>query len=387
VAQPETAQLIPRATLFGKAVRHGGQLSPRGDRVAFLAPRDGVQNLWVLSVDAMDEARPVTDERVRGIRFFRWAADSNTLLYLQDENGDENWRLYAVDAGAGGAPRALTPAGARAEILGISAAETGAVIVTLNERDRAWPDVVRIDLATGQRTILQRNGGPRGYSSFLLDRSNAVRLGVRNRADGGFDIVGFDEGGGANVVTSVPFEDAFSTRLIGFESDGRHFLMLDTRAEEGAERDRAARTSSIACCPRGPERRCTSRYPSLIAITSLTTLEPSSGSRLRGVPAPGMEVGARRASRGTVPGDPAAPAPGMRPVARLGGGRRPIEPAAACPAAASGKVGRRSDDPAGCRRPKKPPGSTKPPVGRGGFAEVRVRGGPRACRARSLRAF
>ena len=65
--------------------------------MAFIAPRDGVANLWVLSVEAMDEARPVTDDRVRGVRTFYWGQDNSTLIYLQDENGDENWRLFAVD--------------------------------------------------------------------------------------------------------------------------------------------------------------------------------------------------------------------------------------------------------------------------------------------------
>ncbi len=234
--------LITRAALFGEPARQGSQLSPRGDRVAFLAPRDGVTNLWVLSVDAMDEARPVTDERARGISTFRWAADSTTLLYLQDDRGDENWRLFAVDT-AGGAPRALTPAGSRADILGVSAADPGAVIVTLNERERAWPDVVRIDLATGQRTILQRNGGPRGYASFLLDRENNVRLGVRPAADGGADIVAFQPRGRTSVLFNIPFEDAMSSRLIAFEGDGRTFLMFDSSLSAGnAEqvRDRTA---------------------------------------------------------------------------------------------------------------------------------------------------
>ena len=61
VPVPAAPDLITRAALFGEAARHDGQLSPRGDRVAFLAPRDGVTNLWVLSVDAMDEARDRTD--------------------------------------------------------------------------------------------------------------------------------------------------------------------------------------------------------------------------------------------------------------------------------------------------------------------------------------
>ncbi|MGQ0532762.1 MAG: S9 family peptidase [Caulobacteraceae bacterium] len=238
---PAPPDLIARAALFGDPARYGGQLSPRGDRIAFLAPRDGVVNLWVLSVDAMDEARPLTDERERGISSFRWAADSSTLLYLQDDRGDENRRLHAVDT-AGGAPRALTPAGARAEILGVSATDPGAVLVTLNERDRAWPDVVRIDLATGERTVLLRNGGPRGYSSFLLDRNNDVRVGVRPTADGGAEVVAFGPRGRASTLFSIPFEAAMSSRLIGFEADGRTFLMLDSSlgAPATPQRDRTA---------------------------------------------------------------------------------------------------------------------------------------------------
>ncbi|MCX7357944.1 MAG: prolyl oligopeptidase family serine peptidase [Alphaproteobacteria bacterium] len=219
--------MITRAALFGEAARHDGQLSPRGDRVAFLAPRDGVTNLWVLSVDAMDEARPVTDERLRGITNFRWAADGATLLYLADDDGDENTRLYAVD-GAGSVSRALTPAGARAEIIGLSANDPGAVVVLLNERDRGWPDVVRVELATGARTTLLRNGGPRGYTSVLLDRDNAVRVGVRSRADGGAEVVALEARGRTRTLFEIPFADAMSTRLIGFEADGAHFLMLDS---------------------------------------------------------------------------------------------------------------------------------------------------------------
>lgn len=233
VAVPAAEQLplIARADLFGDPVRHGGQLSPRGDRVAFFAPRDGVQNLWVLSVDAMDEARPVTDDRVRGIRNFTWAQDNATLLYLQDEAGDENWRLYAVDV-ARGAPRALTPGGVRAEVLGVSPNDPSGVIVSLNQRDRAWPDVYRVDIQSGARTLLQSNLPVRGFSRFIVDRENRVRLGVRPMPDGSQEIAARDARGRWTTLLTLPFEDVQSSRVIGFETDGRAFLMLDSTGRE-----------------------------------------------------------------------------------------------------------------------------------------------------------
>jgi hypothetical protein len=120
--EPAAPPQIARAELFGEPVRHGAQLAPRGDRVAFLAPRDGVTNLWVLSVGAMDEVRPVTDDRGRGVRSFIWAADSAMLVYALDEQGNGRTQLFAVDAN-GGEPVALTPANARAEIVGVSPAD------------------------------------------------------------------------------------------------------------------------------------------------------------------------------------------------------------------------------------------------------------------------
>lgn len=225
---PDLPQLIARADLFGDPVRHGGQLSPRGDRVAFLAPRDGVQNLWVLAVDAMDEARPVTDDRVRGIRRFLWAQDNSTLLYLQDEQGDEAWRLYAVDI-ARGFPRALTPPGASAEVIGLSPSDPSVVIVTLNQRDRDWPDVYRIDITSGERTLLQRNPG---CARFVIDRENRVRLCVRSKPDGDAEIASFDQRGRVHTLLEIPFESAASSQVLGFTHDGRAFLMLDSTGRE-----------------------------------------------------------------------------------------------------------------------------------------------------------
>ena len=227
-AQPPS---ISRADLFGDPVRSGGQLSPRGDRVAFLAPRDGIQNIWVLSVDAMDEARPVTDDRARGIRNFYWAQDNSTLLYLQDDAGERTNRLYAVDI-ARGIPRALTPPGARVEILGLSASDPGGVVIAFNQRDRDWPDVFRLDIASGERTELQRNTGSRGFSRFILDRDNHVRLGVRPLPDGSAELATLGPTGRWTTLFAIPFEDAMSSRPIAFEADGRTFLMLDSTGRD-----------------------------------------------------------------------------------------------------------------------------------------------------------
>ena len=92
-----TCPLIPRTTLFGNPDRTQVRVSPDGARIAYLAPLDGVLNVWVAPVDDLDAARPVSADTYRGIRFYLWAYNSRHILYIQDKGGDENWRIYAVD--------------------------------------------------------------------------------------------------------------------------------------------------------------------------------------------------------------------------------------------------------------------------------------------------
>ena len=113
--------LIPRKVLFGNPERISPQISPDGTRLAWIAPREGVLNVWVAPIGTSgvdwDAAAAVTDDTDRGIRGYAWAWDGRHLMYVQDTGGDENWRLYDVDletpAAADGttnwAKRDLTP--------------------------------------------------------------------------------------------------------------------------------------------------------------------------------------------------------------------------------------------------------------------------------------
>jgi dipeptidyl aminopeptidase/acylaminoacyl peptidase len=231
---PETeAPLIGRADLFGDPARQQGMLSPRGDNIAFLAPRDGVTNLWVLSVDAIGDARALTDDRVWGVSSVAWAYDNATLLYGVDESGDETTRLYAVASNGQTLPRALTPEGADAHILGLSARDPSAVVVALRGVGQAFADVVRIDIASGDRTVLYRNTG--GYSEFLVDGDNQLRVGVKRVEGGGQDVAVREANGRWRTLFSIAFADAMSSHMVAFEAGGASFLMLDS-----TDRDRTA---------------------------------------------------------------------------------------------------------------------------------------------------
>ncbi len=102
------APLIPRQDLFGNPEKTAAEVSPDGKWIGWLAPKDGVMNVWVAPIDKPEAAVPVTDDKNRGIRMYHWTYDGVHLIYMQDEGGDENWHVYAVDV-ANRTTKDLTP--------------------------------------------------------------------------------------------------------------------------------------------------------------------------------------------------------------------------------------------------------------------------------------
>jgi hypothetical protein len=58
--------LIPRKVLFGNPDRSQVRISPDGATLSWLAPRDGVLNVWVAPRQNLEAARPVTHDTGHG---------------------------------------------------------------------------------------------------------------------------------------------------------------------------------------------------------------------------------------------------------------------------------------------------------------------------------
>lgn len=222
--------LIERAKLFGNPTRTGGQLSPDGKWLGFIAPRDGVLNVWVAPVDKPDQARPLTAEKTRPIRSYFWSPDSKQVLFVNDKGGDENFLLYGVDL-ATGTQKALTPfEKTRVQIVGTSDTIKDRILVGVNNRDPRWHDVHELNLATGKLTPVFQNDG---WAGFVTDDQLKLRIAVKTRPDSGVDYYRIvDNKVEAKPFTSVDYEDASSTSPLGFTTDGKTLYWTDARGRD-----------------------------------------------------------------------------------------------------------------------------------------------------------
>src|SRR5690625_5074549 len=96
-ASLEDIELIPREALFGNPERANVRISPDGRWLSWVAPVDGTLNIWIAPANDVDDARAITRDAARGISQYHWSYLPDTLLYLRDVGGDENFRLFAVD--------------------------------------------------------------------------------------------------------------------------------------------------------------------------------------------------------------------------------------------------------------------------------------------------
>jgi dipeptidyl aminopeptidase/acylaminoacyl peptidase len=220
------ASLLQRKLIFGNPERAAPHVSHDGKRLAWLAPKDGVLNVFVAPVGDVSQARAVTDEKGRPIPGFSWAYDNRHILYAIDKNGDENVHVFSVDVGTSSV-KDLTPfAKTQGRIQRLSEKFPGFAVVGTNDRDEKYHDVYRVDISSGQRTLLQKNDA---FAGFLIDDAFKVRYALKPKSDGGFDLMSSDGKGAFTPFQTIPPEDNLTTGPLGFDKSGTTLFMRESR--------------------------------------------------------------------------------------------------------------------------------------------------------------
>jgi dipeptidyl aminopeptidase/acylaminoacyl peptidase len=235
--QADPVPLVPRDVLFGNPERMSPRISPDGTRLAWIAPDEGVLNVWVAPTGAaLEEARAVTQDRDRGIRSYFWAHDNRHLLYIQDKGGDENWRLYAVNVESGEL-RDLTPfENVQARVEEVDKHYPNEILVGLNRDNPELHDVYHLDLTSGALEKVVENPG---FVGFLVDSKFQVRGALAPLPDGGSAIMVRDTPDDEwRTLLQVGQEDALTTYPLAFALDGSALWAVSS---QGANTSRLVR--------------------------------------------------------------------------------------------------------------------------------------------------
>jgi dipeptidyl aminopeptidase/acylaminoacyl peptidase len=304
-ATPSDPTLIPRAALFGNPVRTQARLSPDGKYISFLAPQDGFLNVWLAPYGKLGSAKAITSDKKRGIREHSWAMDGRHILFLQDEGGDENWRVHSVDVETA-KQLDLTPfKDVQAQVVGGSHRRPNVVLIALNDREPEWHDLYEIDVRSGQRKLIEKN--EQQFAGYVADLDLQPRIAVKTLPSGGGQFFR-RTGKGWERFLEYGQEDSLTTNPLTIEADGRTALLLSAVGRDKAALVRVdlesgsqsvvgesaqADISDVWVEPRTHEPQA---YAVEYLHTELTPLTPNAGKdieRLRGTLGPQFSVTSR----------------------------------------------------------------------------------------------
>ncbi|MCG8440334.1 MAG: hypothetical protein MI723_00855, partial [Caulobacterales bacterium] len=240
------AGLIPRAELFGPPERFRGRLSPDGQKVSWLAPRNGVLNLWIAPADTPEDARPVT-QAPRDIGFYDWLPNNTHLVFSQPVPDGSGWNLHSVDAVTGIA-RDITPGDAdvKADYSAWSWDYPDEIVISANDRDPSAFDLLRVNVVTGDSERFFVNDSQ--FVKLHVDHGLRLRLAETIAEDGGRVVHRREADDSWRTVDAIPFEDATTTRIIAFDGANQSVFAFDSRGRDSTALvriDLARWTSSV----------------------------------------------------------------------------------------------------------------------------------------------
>jgi dipeptidyl aminopeptidase/acylaminoacyl peptidase len=228
--------LIDREIFFDNPEIAMGRLSPDGKFISFIKPYKGTLNIWVKGIDEPFEAAlPLTSDTTRPIRQYFWSRDSKFILYAKDKGGDENFNIYAVDPSEASTDkipenRDLTKLqGVRVYIYAVPKSDPDAIYIGLNDRDKAWHDLYKLKISTGERILVRQNSEEERITGYIFDWNDSLRLAIRANTDGSRDILRIDNDSLVNIYTTSVFETAYP---IGFNKDNSEIYLITNKGQD-----------------------------------------------------------------------------------------------------------------------------------------------------------
>ncbi len=226
--------LLDRELFFGNPQISGGQLSPDGKFISFMKPYQGIMNVWVKEfAEPFDKARPLTDSK-RPLYGYTWTEDGKYILFVKDSDGDENINLFAVDPAA--KPEAgketpesrnLTPMkDVTARIMHASQKNPDLLWVGLNDRDKAWHDLYRLQISTGELTLVYQNEDR--ITGYEFDWDDNLRLLSRTDPAGNETLLRKD---GDTLVPIYETSVTESAGVHGWDSKNENFYLVTNKGD------------------------------------------------------------------------------------------------------------------------------------------------------------
>jgi dipeptidyl aminopeptidase/acylaminoacyl peptidase len=231
-ALADDTPILDRQLFFGNPQIAAGQLSPDGKTISFMKAYEGIMNVWVKDFnEPFESARPITDSK-RPLYGYAWSEDGKYILYVKDNDGDENMNIWAVDPTEAldnviPQSRNLTPLKkVTAQIIHVSQKNPDLMWVGLNDRDEAWHDLYELKVSTGERKLVYENKDR--ITGYEFDWDDNLRLLSRTDEKGNTDLLRKNGDKLTSIYQTLVTENA---SVSGWDPNNENFYLITNKGD------------------------------------------------------------------------------------------------------------------------------------------------------------
>ncbi len=206
--------LIPLRDFFRKPEKTSFQISPDGHHLSFMAPYNRRMNIFVHDT-GQEQAKQLTFETDRDIGGYLWANDER-ILYLKDNGGDENFRLYGVNIDGSNLKCLTDFDGVKTTIIDELEDIPDEVIIGMNKRDARIFDAYRLNIVTGELTMIAENPGT--ITGWMTDHDGRLRVAVTSDGVNQSLLYRKSEKDDFTIVLTTDFKETLDPLLFTFDN-------------------------------------------------------------------------------------------------------------------------------------------------------------------------
>lgn len=230
---PDSKQeaLIPISQFFNDPQYAKPQISPDGKHLAYLSPHQGVLNVWIGSVDNKNSIKPITQNTKRSVFDYYWAYNNEHIIYVDDNEGDENWRIHRVNINDGTISNLATFNKVQVRIMATSPDFPDEILIGINQRRGDFHDIYRLNIRDGQMSLVYENNT---FYHFIMDDHLNVKIGIEQTADGGVQVSTLDKAFVKTDLYKIEEEDALASKPMSLNKAGDQLYILDSQGRNTA---------------------------------------------------------------------------------------------------------------------------------------------------------
>ncbi|MBU0486591.1 MAG: S9 family peptidase [Bacteroidetes bacterium] len=170
----DTVRTVPLEDFFKNPDKNSFSISPDGKYLSYLAPYEKRMNIHVQEIGNEAVVR-LTSETERDVAGYFWGSD-NRILFLKDSGGDENYKLFGVNADGTNLIGLTDFEGVLTQVIDDLPDLPTEMIIGLNKRNPQVFDAYRLNIETGEMNMIAENPG--NIQGWMTDHDGKLRVAI-----------------------------------------------------------------------------------------------------------------------------------------------------------------------------------------------------------------